>query len=714
MDSYSGSEPRLFISFRLDNESNGQPHQLNAAVEERMDTSESFVTASSHVESPSLACNPQNDQEEMDTAVPTQTPISTVAGPSVQFEESGVPETSQFENPQILSSAQSEPIVTPQSAVTIINVESSSTDESCGAYIARKWEQLGVTPEIITEGPSCGNAEKFSDSAVLELAPTQNPPDQTETDSDSVPRVAFLDSNINPSKSNLKSMYKPSEPKIQKLCVKIGGTRREFSVSGSDSEGPSNTENCSATDDDEFRFNDPHVVIPHGPSNNSASDTGHESGGLAGSTVADALYAPVDKSRLRVSDAGSVTSMDFPEVATRGPQLSASSRVLIKECFETVNPVTLPPGHTTLALNESQVNCILKAVAEEAVKSSLKTMESLVERTGRLSLGTPHFSPEGRGQPRKSAFRAPTTGTRSGSISGNTSDTSGAIRSSDDFASIGYEYEHSDFESQPFTPPPVGPPGCSRVDSRSAETEYQVDSPVAQTLAAVKAEAVAEKTKSNSRKRPRKKTTSNNAVNRHRVSRACKIMKEAYFKGMEWTKTFVSGPVDPRWNPYKFYCQICKGNISIYGRGAREILRHHATERHLRKDQRWRYEHLSTEDPVTKMVKHHVRGKDGKLLTPYELQLELPKFKDVPLVDIGEKLPFYEDYMRGTDYMTSSSENRARVQVSILGHYLRTHGDISALRNLWSDVGVVVNHQALFTDFDWSRERLSVSILLPS
>ena len=64
--------------------------------------------------------------------------------------------------------------------------------------------------------------------------------------------------------------------------------------------------------------------------------------------------------------------------------------------------------------------------------------------------------------------------------------------------------------------------------------------------------------------------------------------------------------------------------------------------------------------------------------------------------------------------MTSSSENRAMVQVSVLGHYLRTHGDISALRNLWRDIGVVVNHQALFTDFNWSKERLSVSIPLPS
>ena len=163
-------------------------------------------------------------------------------------------------------------------------------------------------------------------------------------------------------------------------------------------------------------------------------------------------------------------------------------------------------------------------------------------------------------------------------------------------------------------------------------------------------------------------------------------MKEAYFKGMEWTKTFVSGPVDPRWNLYKFYCQICKGNISIYGRGAREILRHHATERHLRKDQRWRYEHMATEDPINKVVKHHVRGRDGKLLSPFELQQE-------QLVDIGEKLPFYDEYIQGTDYMASSSENRVMIQISVLGHYLRCYGDISTLRNFWRDVGVVVNHQ---------------------
>ena len=293
-------------------------------------------------------------------------------------------------------------------------------------------------------------------------------------------------------------------------------------------------------------------MIPHGSSNRSASDTGQESAGVVGSTVADALYAPVDKSRLKDSNGGSVTSVDFPEETTRSPQLSASSRVLIKECFEAVSPVALPPGHTTLALNESQVDCILRDVADEAVKSSLKTMESLVEGTSRLSLGTSQFPTAGSTQPRRSAFRAPTPGSQSGTMSGDASDTSGAIRSSDDFASIGYEHEHSDRDSQLFTPPPVGPPGCSRVDPRSAEAEFQVDSPGGQTLAVLKAEAVAEKSKSSSRKRPQKTATSSSAVSRHRIPRACNIMKEAYFKGMEWTKTFVSGPVDPRWNPYKF------------------------------------------------------------------------------------------------------------------------------------------------------------------
>ena len=228
----------------------------------------------------------------------------------------------------------------------------------------------------------------------------------------------------------------------------------------------------------------------------------------------------------------------------------------------------------------------------------------------------------------------------------------------------------------------------SSEDPKSAEPHTQTESPGAQTLASLKAEALKDRqAKGRKTKVPKKPPTT-----RRRVTRACKIMKEEYFEGMAWIRAFVSGPLDPRWNPHKFYCQICKGNVSIYGKGSREILRHYATERHLRKDQRWRYEHLGVEDPISKTfqrIHHQVRGKYGKILTPYQLELELSKFVGAPLVDIGEKFPFYEEFMAGSQHMASSSANRARVQISVLGHYIPSFGDIRALRGIWKCIGVL-------------------------
>ena len=77
----------------------------------------------------------------------------------------------------------------------------------------------------------------------------------------------------------------------------------------------------------------------------------------------------------------------------------------------------------------------------------------------------------------------------------------------------------------------------------------------------------------------------------------------------------------------------------MYGRGVKEILRHHATERHSRRDQRWRY-HLQEDDSVTKVVTHQVRGCDRKILTPYQLELEFPDRWDVEFVEIGESCLF--------------------------------------------------------------------------
>ena len=46
-----------------------------------------------------------------------------------------------------------------------------------------------------------------------------------------------------------------------------------------------------------------------------------------------------------------------------------------------------------------------------------------------------------------------------------------------------------------------------------------------------------------------------------------------------------------------------------------EILGHHRTEKHLRRDHRWRYEHLKSTGPISGKVQHRVKGRDGKILS---------------------------------------------------------------------------------------------------
>ena len=266
----------------------------------------------------------------------------------------------------------------------------------------------------------------------------------------------------------------------------MGDTRRENSISDYETEGPSTSEGYSVDEFEDAGRDD--TVIRVSP-NKSGSDRAQESDGLIGSTVAEALYVPVQSNVFRVSDVASNTSADFPEVMPRVAQLSASGRALIKEYFEEATP----PGHSTLALNEGQVSHMLKVLADEAVKSSLKAMENLVHQASRLNLGHQQSTAFGMPMSRRPSSRGSDIGSQSGFSSGHASDTSGAIKSNDDLGSIGFVYEHSDLESQRITPPPAGPSGSRHADLESPEISTRVDSPGAQTLAGLKAEAVAGK-----------------------------------------------------------------------------------------------------------------------------------------------------------------------------------------------------------------------------
>ena len=92
---------------------------------------------------------------------------------------------------------------------------------------------------------------------------------------------------------------------------------------------------------------------------------------------------------------------------------------------------------------------------------------------------------------------------------------------------------------------------CSRNDLPSSNIVDNPASPRMQTLADLRHEAVKDKSKIRNRGSAQVKSKRSGKG----VARSTKIMREEQelFEGMTWTRTFVSGPMDPRWNPSKCY-----------------------------------------------------------------------------------------------------------------------------------------------------------------
>ena len=244
----------------------------------------------------------------------------------------------------------------------------------------------------------------------------------------------------------------------------------------------------------------------------------------------------------------------------RNTTLKPSRRALIKEYFAEADPSFFPTGHPVIAFTEDQVSTVLKVVAEATVRSTQSMLEKIIKQASKLNLG-----PGGdRSSPLKTMGTSKSKRGSTGSVQYN--DTSGALRSDDEFSSIGYSFEGR--EHQEVAAPPVSTdrPSCSRADPTSFQSSFFAGSPGEQTLASLKAEAIEDRSKLSRNKRGRFSQANTTRGTRREITRSCKIMKVAYFKGMEWTRTFVSGPVDTKWNRYKFYCQIVKPTFPFTGR----------------------------------------------------------------------------------------------------------------------------------------------------
>ena len=389
------------------------------------------------------------------------------------------------------------------------------------------------------------------------------------------------------------------------------------------------------------------------------------------------------------------------------PELSGRARAILKTYFDETNAFRIPPGQTAVTFTESQVYHLLRVLTDETLRLSHSTMERMILDAVR---GRPTIAPS-RTSHFKSRAQTPFRCVDSDSSDAETGDspfTDSEDQTNTDYGGLGDSSSFGESDSA----------GEMALISATFKAPIQIVSTTAQsgvlqqgsqetdrssqdiTLSEVKEQTLKTKSKPQPKKAPKAKRQSQRGV----------PMREEFFAKIGWTRSFISGPADPIHNPYMVWCHICKKNFSIRSKGTMEILRHHRTDRHLRRDQRWRYEHLKSTIPVTLKTQHRVRGRNGKILSKMELAKELPKFMNVELVDIGERFPFYEDFVRGRTTPLITPESRARTQLSMVADFIQSHGDIAILRSMWAKISSFTDHQASLCDFDWGEDRMTLSI----
>ena len=397
------------------------------------------------------------------------------------------------------------------------------------------------------------------------------------------------------------------------------------------------------------------------------------------------------------------------------PELSGRARAILKTYFDETHAFRFPPGQTAVAFTESQVYHLLRVLTDETLRMSHSTMERMILDAVRGSptiapSRTDHFKSRTRAQTPYREADSDSSDAETGDLPttdseghdtidrGTLGDSSsfGESHSAGEMALISASFKTSVKTTDVPIVSPTEQLGVMQTGSQETDRSSQDI-----TLSEVREQSLRSKPKLLSKKAPKAKRLPQRGV----------PMREEFFAKIGWTRSFISGPADPIHNPFMVWCHICKKNFSIRSKGTMEILRHHRTEKHLRRDQRWSYEHLKSTDPITLKTQHRVRGRNGKILSKIELAKELPKFIHVELVDIGERFPFYEDFIRGRTTPLVTPESRARTQLSMVDDFIQSYGDITVLRSMWAKISSVTDHQASLCDFDWGEERMTVSII---
>ena len=166
---------------------------------------------------------------------------------------------------------------------------------------------------------------------------------------------------------------------------------------------------------------------------------------------------------------------------------------------------------------------------------------------------------------------------------------------------------------------------------------------------------------------------------------------------------FATGPQNKERDPHRWWCRVCRVELSLKTRGALELLSHYRTDTHLTKEHRIRLE-------IPGMTLY---DKQERALLGLELQ-EAKRAARVahPIVPQLDGCRLLVGQERLPDLTSNSSPSEdVLAQIGLLEHGLRHGGHVSILIGIWEDMVKLSPNNSQSSIYNWSNHRLFVSII---
>ena len=82
-----------------------------------------------------------------------------------------------------------------------------------------------------------------------------------------------------------------------------------------------------------------------------------------------------------------------------------------------------------------------------------------------------------------------------------------------------------------------------------------------------------------------------------------------------------------------------------------------------------------------------------------KLEKEREQYMELDLPDLCYKRPFYYDVIEGKPFTFTTESTRIGIQIELLLIFLKSGGQLWALDDYWTQVGVLTGHSAATADF---------------